>query len=299
MGFELNNKQDKQDKQDNDNDRRPTGEVNDSSFTVESVKDYWLNSEAEKEKFVCQILGDDGTGKSGIALDYLSDEDIESGKRALIIDLDGGNSPLVQRHHKERCERLGRDVSDVYLVRNPIEEDSEGNIDYFETFKTIRSGVFLAKNAWADLNLKYVVFDGLTSALKFAEQQMRLEKNIDAEGGVKLKYWLVRNKIFKELLLTLKSLPISVFFIGHDDFIEKQGLNDDDMSSIKKSANAMMHQRIICERRDEGDQVRFSATITKSKYNAHVEGKTFDFLTVDKEEETVDWSTESIFEELL
>src|SRR3990167_1770792 len=48
-----------------------------------------------KQKICCLIYGKDGRGKSGIALDYLSDDDIKNGKKVVIIDIDGGMTPLI------------------------------------------------------------------------------------------------------------------------------------------------------------------------------------------------------------
>ena len=293
MGFDL----DDSENEDEDENDVPTGRVNDNSFDYEEIKDYWLEDNETREKMVCMLVGQDGTGKSGVALDYLTDEDIANGKRCLVIDLDGGVQPLVNRHHRERCNEHDRKLSDVYMVRNPLAEDDRGNIDYQKTFDNVRKGIFLAKNGWNDLNIKHIVFDGLSTALKFAENQMRLEKNVDDDEGVKLRYWLRRNKIFKELLEQIKALPISSFFIGHEDFI-KTSL-DEDMSSVKKRANAMMHQRLICERKDEGDQVRFSATVDKSKYKAESEGAELTFLTVNKENQEVNWDTSEVYKSLL
>lgn len=280
---------------DSDNDAAPSTKGTDG-MTVDKVKNYWMEANELKEKMVCMLIGRDGTAKSGITLDYLTDEDIKNGKRALVIDLDGGVEPLIMSHHRERCEKYDRDVSDVFLVKNPLQETDEGNIDYKETFKTIRSGIFLAKNAWADLNIKYVVFDGLSSALKYAEKQMRLEKNIDADGGVSVRYWLRRNKIFIELMEQLKSLPISSFYIAHEDFI----IDDrEEMANVKLKTNAMMHQRLVCERNDDGEEVTFTATVDKSKYKTESEGREIRVATVNKETGSVDWDTSDVFDALL
>lgn len=267
-------------------------------FDLEELKKKWLSDNIINEKLVCLIMAPDGSGKSGIALDYMTDADIKDGKRALIIDLDGGCDSILLSHHKKRCEKHGRKLSDVFLLRNPLEENINGEIDYKVTFDNIREGIFLAKKAWKELNLKFIVFDGLSTALKHAEQQMRLEKNISDDGGVNLRYWLVRNKIFTELLEQIKSLPISSFFIAHEDFILK---DSEDNSSVKIKTNALCHQKVHCKRIDDkiNKQVKFVATITKSKFKASSEGAVTEFLTVNKEDKTFKWSTKELYDLLM
>lgn len=272
--------------------------VKESAFNINTIKGKWMEHNELKEKKVMLLYGEDGTGKSGIALDSLTDEDIKAGKRMMVIDLDGGNVPLIISQHKERCEALGRDVQDCYLVKNPIVMDGEdGNIDYKATFNNIKEAVYLAKHAWEELNLSAIVYDGLSMALKYAEYQMRLERHIADDGGVQTRYWLVRNKIFKEILDQIKSLPISSFFIAHEDFVLKQL---EDNSKIKEKTNAMMHQKLHCtrENRKKDNKTIFKATVHKSKYNPRIEGKEFVFLEVDTENEEASWDTSEIYEKV-
>lgn len=292
----------------------PTGENNTSpvnttkktvGLNLDDIKKKWLGKNILTEKLCCLIVAPDGAGKSGIALDYLTDEDIKNGKRALIIDLDGGCDSLLLSHHKERCNKLGKDLNDVFILKNPLEEDLNGEIDYKATFNNIREGVFLAKHAYQELNLKCVIFDGLSTALKHAEQQMRLDKNIDADGGVMLRYWLVRNKIFIELLEQLKSIPISSFFIAHEDFILKTKdellKSGEKNSAVKEKTNALCHQKVFCKRIDDkvNKQIRFKATVMKSKYKAESEGAEIEFLVVDKEKKTYKWDTKELYNILM
>lgn len=270
-----------------------------TGFNLEEIKQYWLEDNELKEKLVCLLYGKDGTAKSGIALDYITDEDIKNGRRCMVIDLDGGNVPLILRQHKERCEKFGRKVQDVFLVRNPVVlDDDTGDVDYKATFNNIKEAIYLAKHKHKELELKFIVYDGLSTALKYAEYQMRVEKHIQVDGGVQLLYWLRRNKIFKEILDQIKSLPVSSFFIAHEDFVLKEL---DDNSSIKEATNAMMHQKIKCTRTDNKvkNKVEFKAVIDKSKYSPESEGANFIILEVDKEEKKIIWNTKDLFKSLI
>jgi len=272
--------------------------------------DEWLLNNPElsddNQTLCALIYGKDGTGKSGIVLDFLTDDDIKAGKKALIIDLDGGNIPLIKKHHKKRVESLGKKLSDVFIIRNPLSqkiivaEDGEKEVvvDYKATFGNIVRIVNRIAEKIDEWNIKFVVFDGLSTALKHAERQMRIDKHIAADGGIQLRYWLVRNKIFEEVLEQIKSLPCSKFFIAHDDFIV---LNEDspDISSVKRKTNAMVHQKIRCVREVIGNKTIFKAIVDKSKYNTAVEGTKIVFCEVDNQEKKMMfWDTAKIWNEL-
>lgn len=267
------------------------------------IEDWLFDNEITEQRFVCLIMGDDGTGKSPLALSYLSDEDIKAGKRVVVIDLDGGNIPLITKYQKPRCEKLGRKVSDVFIVKNPQSEiitDDGVEIDYKATFDRIKGVVKLLKDKKfrEEHNIKYVIFDGLTTALSHAENQMRVDKNLDASGGVSQRFWLNRNKLFKEALDSIKSLPISSFFIAHSDFIPT-GNPVEEISNVKLKANAMMHQKIRCEKLFGKTKTTFKATILKSKYDIKQEGKAIVFGEVDTETGESKFAPEKVLEELL
>ena len=268
---------------------------------AKDIKEWLLDQSDQENKFVCMVLGKDGTGKSPLALSHLTDEDIKQGKRVLVIDLDGGNIPLVNTYHKERCEKLGRKVNDVFFIKNPLTEvlnDGEVEIDYKATFNKIKGTVNLLKDTKfrEEMKFKYVVFDGLSTLLEFAENQMRVEKHLQVDGGVNMAFWKRRNKMFRDVLEMLKSLPISSFFIGHDDFIRDP--NAENFSAVKKLSHSMMHQKIICEKLFLKDKTQFVATIAKSKYNVSKEGEKITFGEIILDGKQVTFEPQKVLEEL-
>ena len=272
------------------------GKVEESRFSEENIKKNLYSNEGYENTFCCMFYGADGSGKSGCSLSYMSDEDIKNGCKAIIIDLDGGNEPLLP-YHKERCEKAGKKVKDVFIVKNPMIVKVTNNdvvTDYIETFAYMKAIINYVKNNWKEDNIKYVVFDGLTTALSYAEYQMRLEKNIAADGGVSTRYWLRRNRIFLELLEQIKSIPISKFFIGHENFVLKDNVES---SKVIEKTNAMMHHKIRCIKSNNPGNVTFKAIIDKSKYNIQQEGKEIEFAKVDKDK--YKWEGEKVFKNLI
>lgn len=265
----------------------------------EDIGKYMLSEveEDDYEQLLCVMMyGKDGTAKSGIMLDYLNDQDLKDGKRAVVIDLDGGNIPLLIKHHKERCHKAGRKLKDAYIVKNPLFEAEDGSFDYAKTFERINKIIKWVKANHKEYNIKFLTFDGLSTALKHAEQQMRLDKHLAADGGVQLRYWLVRNKMFIETLEHIKALPISKFFIAHEDFVLKTG---EENSAVKEKTNAMMHQKIRCDRVKTPTGIKFQATIDKNKYSTAVEGKIYTICEVDNDQDTYKWNSDKLFKELV
>jgi len=253
----------------------------------------WLNEKPQSEsKICCMLYGSDGVGKTGIALDYLNDDDIKAGHKMVIIDLDGGNLPLLKTYHKDKLDNL--------KCINPLvtkETDNGTEIDYVRTYAKIRATIRYVKNNYQTEKIKAIVFDGLSTALKVAEHRMRLEKNIDADGGIQTRFWLIRNKLFLETLEMIKTIPIARFFVAHEDFIPNER-NASDLSSVKAKTNQMSFQKLKCKRECYDEQTKFIVVVDKNKYDVCTEGKEITFCKVDSKKGEVKWNTKKIFEML-
>jgi len=246
----------------------------------------WLYSRGYSQyKTCCLVYGLDGTGKTGIVLDYLTEQEKKDGHKIVVLDLDGGAIPLLKYHDEKNI-----------IIKNPMEInkiEGQTNIDYNMTMERIRATIDVVHDDIEKEKIKAVVLDGVSTLLKHAEYQMRIDKNITADGGVQLRYWVQRNKLFIEILEQIKALPCDKFFVSHEDFI----LDDkENPSAVKSKTNQMMFQKIRCERVVGKDKVVYSATIDKSKYNVNSEGQKFEFLTVEKEKKEFKWEAQKVFE---
>jgi len=244
----------------------------------------WLKPEntPSTPNICCMIFGLDGVGKSGVVLEYLTPEDIKAGYKMIVLDLDSGSQTLLFQYHKEKMKNI--------IIRNPLEftYDENGYIvtDYKRTMNKIKATIkWISENAEKE-KIKVVVMDGLSSLLQLCEYQMRVEKEIAPDGGVQTRYWLLRMRFFLDIMEQFRALPLDKFFIGHDDFIQK---NDKELSSVKIKTHQMAHQRLILSRIEQVDKVVFRAKIDKSKCNVQLEGKEIDFCTVDKKTGKAVW----------
>ena len=266
-------------------------------FTREDVRRWATAVSSPESKICCLLYGADGTAKTGIVFSYLTDQDVLDGKQLWVIDLDGGGLPLKLAYHKARDKNL--------VVINPLEtcETDEGTmIDYRKTFAKTRAIIEYVKQNWEKEKIKAIVFDGLSTALYHAEQQMRVEKNLDVDGGVQQRYWISRNKLFLETIELIKRLPIARFFIAHENFIIPAAGEKSDVtkppSQVVAKTNAMMIQKVRCSRIVTSSTVEFIAVIDKNKYNVGTEGSRIEVCKVNKGDKSFVWKANEVIKVL-
>lgn len=234
--------------------------------------------------------GGDGTGKSGTAIEILETLNLEEGERLVVIDLDVGNEPSSLSYHREEYKRGN------LVVWNPMEwkevEKPDGSIvvelDYMTTMSRIKAAGIRIKQRHEKYKVRAVVLDGLSTLLKHAEWQMRIEKNLDVSGGVSQRYWVSRNKSFLEMLQLYKSIPLDVIFVGNANFGIDE--NDPDVSKIYLDVNDLMFQKVhfYVVETPEGI-VEFWGKIEKSKQNLKNRGRKIKFAEVDLKNEEADY----------
>lgn len=265
-------------------------------FSESEIEKWLFGNESYDKKLTCMIYGSDGTGKSGLAISHIASKLRGTDNKAIIVDLDGGCEPLVLQYHHDLVKQL--------IIKNPlsIELTEDGvEISYQTIVQKIRGVLNYVRNNYKKQKIEFFVFDGLSTLLRHAERQMRLEKHLDADGGVSTRYWLVRNKIFEETLELAKAIGTNVIFIAHEDFIpktEEEKKKGIDLASIKQKTNALVHQKIRTERIDKKDEVIFKATIDKSKYNIIKEGQVIEFGKVNKVAKKYEWNINEVFLDL-
>jgi len=247
------------------------------AYTYEQVLDdisaFKERKKNQKNTMNCLVLGQDGTGKTGIVMDYCEKID----KKTMFIDLDGGDFPVFNSYHKN---------SDKIEVLSAYVADDNGDPSYDIMLSKIKAiAMFVNKN---EQDYGCIVLDGISRFLKICEYVMRVEKNLEVDGGVTQRYWISRARKFSETIDLLKSIPMDKFYIAHEDFMVTT-----DMAMVKANMNQAMHQRIICTKSIGLGKVEFNAKIDKSKFDLTKEGKIIKFATVTKGDAV--WDTSDIF----
>lgn len=264
----------------------------DSTDKLKKAKLETYNEEAFRKKlyassnfsqsFCALVYGKDGTGKTGIVQSYPLKDD----EKMVIVDLDGGNLPLLQEVNAAKKKNI--------LVINPIEFGDVEPIDYIRTVSNIHHAIRYVKDNYAKDNIRAFCIDGLSTLLKHAEYVMRIEKNLTPDQGVSMRYWVNRMKTFMEVMETAKALPIDVFFIAHEDFIQ---IDKEELSAVKVKTNQMAYQKIRCLREEVGGEVKFTAIIDKSKFDITAEGERIEFARK-KADKTYTWNGEKVLQRI-
>jgi hypothetical protein len=226
---------------------------------------------------VALFTGDDGTGKSGTALQMVDEIDIEADEKVVLVDLDGGNLPGCLAYHRKAYKDGNIILKDPTVM---TDDRDDVRVDYKATMKEIKAiGAWIKQN-YEEHKIRVVILDGMSKLLKWAEYQMRIEKAVDVSGGVTQRYWVNRNKAFLDIVELYKSIPIDTIFIGHTDFNVAPG--DKDVSAIKKNMNDQVFQKVSFTVEEGVDgKVKFFAKIDKSKQNLRNKGARVCFAEVD------------------
>ncbi len=244
------------------------------------------------------VLGNEGTGKSGLVLSHL----YHHKKRSMIIDIDGGM--VKNLAHYPGAEEF-------IHVENPTElgenEKGETVIDYVETFETIKDILAYVKENVKDFDA--IVIDGLSTLWDFASKQVKVDKYIQPGGEVDFRFWQIRGNYFLGVIEITRSLTdLDQIFIGHENMKLVSG---QDRVVTKKGQVIMMDktpkpiqqlhrmvdqkiwtEKIVDEKAKGGKQTRYKATYQKARPFLTLEEEEFDFA--EKQGPKVRWEGERV-----
>lgn len=267
----------------------------------EKETEHWIFEKQETVSKICALLyGKDGTAKSGVVLDYPLKKD----EKMIILDLDGGCLPIAMQFHTEKLN------SGQIIIKNPIEYTDDYEIDYLATMKKVRAVCVYLRDNYKKQNVKVVCVDGLSTLLKYCENQTRADKHVLPDGGMSFAYWKNRMHYFITTLETIKSLNCDRFFISHEDFIigedaevmttadlKVKGKNK--VSSVVLKTNQMMFQKFKCDKKKHGKAgMLYTIESDKVKANPGQEGKVFNILTI-KDDGSYEWNTKELYKVMI
>lgn len=266
-----------------------------NNFTDKEIKDYLEQKELVVSNICMGIVGDDGTGKSGIALDVRTEQEIKDKKEIFVFDLDFGCAPIKLKYHNNDSNIKIYDPTEYVTDKNGIRIDYKRTM---EKIKTICS--YLIKNKENYPKVKTVIIDGVDRLLKIAEYQMKVEKHLQPDGRADYAYWNKRNIDYQQVMDLIKKLPWDKIYITHEKEVDKEQEELKDKIRPKatrvklkpaweKKSSDMMYQIIETYREDSNDKVEYKAHIRKWKGKAELEGKDIVFCTVDKTNGNVNW----------
>ncbi len=272
-----------------------TEQKNNTTLSDEDIKKEIEEIKDVKNTFCCSIFGDDGTGKTGLVMDYCS----KLPKQTMFIDVDLGCKPIKDNFYKDNKKII---VPNMYKSVTSIVNGKEV-LDSNLLLSRVNSYIRYTINNEKDYSA--IVFDGLSSFLTYCEKTMKMEKFMTIEGGVNANYWRRRNELFLGTIDLIKGMQIDRFFIGHADFIKPKILvkitdgmgieRTKDFPKIKEDMWIRSFQIIICKK-DEG---KYTAMIDKSKFNDGGMKEFEEYVFGEKTKDEFIWNTKGIFEGFL
>jgi hypothetical protein len=249
----------------------------------------------ERSFLTALFVGDNATGKSGTADAYM--DLLDDDEKIFFIDLEAGNEENLQ-YWKEEIDK-GRMIYDNPKIweNDPERTERQAYINYDRTISYLRQVAMWLEKYHEELKIRAVVFDGLGVLKNYAEYQMKNEKNMDASGDAKLKYWRVRNIDVLETMELFKILPLDTIFIGNLAFNKAP----EDKKAIDRDIDDMMSQKVLFKRVVDAEEgsVSFVARVLKSRQSFEDKEREIIFAKIDRDGGVFEFDGALVFDGLI
>ena len=251
-----------------------------------------IKARQERDKsFLClSITGNPKVGKTGLALDCRTEQEIADGYKILVLDWDNGAEPTYKS--------CWSNDENIYIF-NPEERNIDGTVDWDASFENSHAFIRLATEMIAEGNVKAVVLDGADKAFEGASQALRnhLVKHQKRDGSVihdtdsvrvSPLDWGIRNQINNRLLDSFLALQAHRILITHMKSIYGDIVNPTPIGEVPdwhKSTPARFNQMLhIVKIKDKG-VTTYSATLEASKTNSKLVGTAWTIFSTNGDNE--------------
>ena len=240
----------------------------------------------DKEFLLCSIVAQPKYGKSGLAMDCRTDEEIEKGMVVRYLDLDEGATPTWDSAW-DRDENI-----DIY-VPNVLRAD--GSYDWDETLENSIAWLDETKEMIAEGNVKAVVLDGMDKVYDGSGDIMR-ESLVNMRQGkqgiirdtikltVKPFQWKIRNDVYLKIQNLFMALNTHRFIITHFKPIYDSANLSDGPSRWEpdwhKNTPQRMLQMIEIQKLKRGKTTDYIAELVSCKTNSDAVGRTWTIFRV-------------------
>lgn len=249
--------------------------------------------ETEYSSIVAGIYGEDDTAKTGIALELLTQNDIEENKVVYVFDFDQSAVPLK----KEFWDNL----QNIVIINPTVFHESGKHIGETNSTATINNTMefLLAIKLEDPKTIAGIIIDGLDVVLKTCEFHMKEEElKIDFKDRPKQSDWWIRDKKYNAIVNLAKSLGVPAIFITHTKDVKTYVKDDDGKSELQVTGSRIdwgdytrgqMYQRLRATKVDTPNHIFWKVTIEKTKTNGALNGKEIVVMKKDKKEDKVEW----------
>ena len=242
---------------------------------------------AEKEFLLIGITGKPKVGKSGLAMDCRTEEEIKNGMKVKILDLDDGSTATWD-------SAWDRDENIEIYVPNVWNED--GSVNWDETFHNCSTWIKMIEGDIKEGNIKAVVLDGVDKIYEGSSDVLRksLVKNAARSGSVIQDSdtvrvspldWKVRNNIYNRIINPFIALRANRFLITHMKPVY-EGIGapiavGETPDWYKTTPHKLLQILNIAEQK-LGKQTTYRGTLIASKTNSSMVGKSWPIFVLEE-----------------
>ena len=176
--------------------------------------------EQERAYLRCSIAGNPKTGKSGVAMDCRTEEEIKKGMKVRGLDLDDGATPTWHTAWdkdpnieiyvpQEECYRVDGTVDweEAFLNCNAWMEETREMISEGIVKAVVLDGVDKVKDASSDVFREHLV--------KGARKKGQVIMDTDSMNPPSTLDWRIRNQVHDRVVNPFYSLNCDVYFVTH------------------------------------------------------------------------------------
>lgn len=236
----------------------------------------------------CAITGLAKVGKTGIALDCRTEEEIKAGKKVMVLDWDNGAEPTWGSCHN-------RDPN--IIIFNPIQRNLDGTSNYQAAFENSHAFLRYCREEIELGNVKTVILDGLDKAYEGSAMVLRqhLVKSGKRDGSVihdtdairvSPLDWGIRNQIYNRLLDDFMDLKCDRYTITHMKPVYGDIVNPVPIGEVPdwhKTTPARFVQMIHIHKKKVSGVQQYIATCNASKTRPELVGKEWIVFTTNGE----------------
>ena len=244
----------------------------------------------DRSHLCCSITGAAKVGKTGLAMDCRTKEEIAKGMKVLVIDFDDGAEPTWKTNWNDPN----------IIVYCPTEKFVDGTVDWETTFNNGKDFCRLCKEYIAEGNVKAVILDGVDKCLEGSSDVLRehLVKQQQREGSIVLATdsvrvstldWRIRNRVYNRQLDLVCDMKCDRFFITHmkpiyDNISVPTPIGE--VPDWHKTTPAKFIQMIhISKKQTRDKKTNYVARLEASKTNPSLVGKEWVIFTTNGESE--------------
>ncbi len=183
-------------------------------FSDKDIENWLDEGKKINSNIACLLVGAPKTCKTGIALSCRTEDEIKDGKKIIYIELNHDNGGRINKsiYHKDDPNLITLDITELKID----EETGDQVVDYIKSMAKLKALLKWVRENKDTLNIKALVLDGADRLLsEYAERQMRLSENIDVAGGVAIKFWMIRNRHFSDVMDRFMEIDVDRYIISH------------------------------------------------------------------------------------